>query len=42
MNTGSIGPSIPESDEEEVLAYLREKGPLPKAMFLQDIIIDLK
>lgn len=37
-----IGPSILESDEKEVLDYLKKKGTLPKAVVLDDIVIDLK
>ncbi|HHV82640.1 MAG TPA: DUF4179 domain-containing protein, partial [Tepidanaerobacter syntrophicus] len=37
-----IGPSILKSDEKEVLDYLKQKGTLPKEVFLDDIVIDLK
>ncbi len=37
-----IGHSILESDEKDVLDYLREKGTLPKAVILEDIVIDLR
>lgn len=37
-----IGPSIFESDEKEVLDYLKKKGTLPKEEYLDDIVIDLK
>ena len=37
-----IGPHILESDEIEVLDYLREKGTMPKEVILDDIVIDLK
>lgn len=37
-----IGPHILQSDEQEVLDYLRKKGTMPKEVILDDIVIDLK
>ncbi|HHX87035.1 MAG TPA: DUF4179 domain-containing protein [Firmicutes bacterium] len=37
-----IGPSILESDEKDVLDYLREKGTMPKEVILADIVVDLE
>ena len=37
-----IGPHILESDEKEVLDYLKKKGVMPKEVILDDVVIDLK
>jgi hypothetical protein len=38
----TIGPHILESDEKEVLDYLKKKGIMPKEVFLDDIVVELK